>query len=150
MLCHNFIIRCNPFFTTTVLQFEIFSNFTGKVDVGRYPDVAQKYHISTTSLTRQLPTVILFQEGKETGRVPAIISGKVQKFMFKEDEIVNVFDLNNIYSECKKVTFLCILSSFIEIKDIVLQIFYYIILHPFIHELQDTKDINDKMKFGFI
>jgi len=74
----------------------------GKIDVGRYPDVAQKYHISTTSLTRQLPTVILFQEAKETGRVPAIISGKVQKFMFKEEEVVNVFDLNNIYSECKK------------------------------------------------
>ena len=76
---------------------------TGKIDVGRYPDIAQKFHISTTSLTRQLPTVILFQEGKETGRVPAIISGKVQKFLFKDEDIINIFDLNNIYTECKKV-----------------------------------------------
>ena len=75
----------------------------GKIDVGRYPDIAQKFHISTTSLTRQLPTVILFQEGKETGRVPAIISGKVQKFLFKDEDIINIFDLNNIYTECKKV-----------------------------------------------
>ena len=42
------------------------------------------------------------QDGKETGRVPAIIGGKVQKFLFKEEEIVNTFDLNNLYAECKK------------------------------------------------
>ena len=84
-----------------------FFKIIGKIDVGRYPDVAQKFHISTTSLTRQLPTVILFQEGKETGRAPAIISGKVQKFIFKDEDLINVFDLNNIYSECKKVTKFC-------------------------------------------
>ena len=90
----------------TKLPFNFLENdlhFAGKIDVGRYPDVAQKYHISTTSLTRQLPTVILFQEGKEAGRVPDIISGKVQKFMFREEDLVNVFDLNNLYAECKKV-----------------------------------------------
>ena len=84
------------------IKFSLFL-FAGKIDVGRYPDVAQKFHISTTSLTRQLPTVILFQDGKETGRVPAIISGKVQKFLFKDEDIINIFDLNNIYTECKKV-----------------------------------------------
>ena len=83
----------------------------GKIDVGRYPDVAQKFHISTTSLTRQLPTVILFQEGKETGRAPAIISGKVQKFLFKEEDIINTFDLNNLYTECKKVKN-CLFNNF--------------------------------------
>ena len=34
--------------------------------------------------------------------MPAIVSGKVQKFVFKEEDIVNVFDLNNVYAECKK------------------------------------------------
>ncbi len=34
--------------------------------------------------------------------MPAIVGGKVQKFLFKEDEMVRVFDLNNLHSECKK------------------------------------------------
>lgn len=49
-----------------------------------------------------LPFSPLSQGGSETGRVPAILSGKVQKFLFKEDELVNVFDLNNLYAECRK------------------------------------------------
>lgn len=44
----------------------------------------------------------MFQNGKEVGRVPAIVSGKVQKFVFKEEDIIGVFDLNNLYAECKK------------------------------------------------
>ena len=64
--------------------------------------MAEKYHISTTPLTRQLPSIILFQDGKETGRVPAIISGQIQKFTFKEEEIINTFDLNSLYAELKK------------------------------------------------
>lgn len=75
---------------------------TGKIDAGRYPDVAESFHINTTALTRQLPTVILFENGKEAGRVPAIISGKVQKFVFKEEDIVHMFDLNNLYVKCKE------------------------------------------------
>lgn len=64
--------------------------------------MAEKFHINTSALTRQLPTIILFQDGKETGRVPAIISGQIQKFTFREDEIVNTFDLNNLYAELQK------------------------------------------------
>ena len=70
--------------------------------MGRYSEVAEKYHINTSALSRQLPTLILFQDGKETGRVPAIITGQVQKFNFREEEIVNTFDLNNMYAELKK------------------------------------------------
>jgi len=75
---------------------------SGKIDVSQYPDMGMKFHINTSALTRQLPTLILFENEKESGRVPAIISGKVQKFVFKEDDIVNVFDLNHLYNECKK------------------------------------------------
>ena len=42
------------------------------------------------------------QEGKEVGRVPAIVNGKVQKFFFKEEDMVAAFDLNNLYSKCKE------------------------------------------------
>ena len=44
----------------------------------------------------------MFQDGKETGRIPAIISGQVQKCNFKEEEVVNTFDLNNLYTELQK------------------------------------------------
>jgi len=74
----------------------------GKVDVGRYQSIAEEHHINTSSLSRQLPTVILFQEGKEVGRVPAVVNGKIQKFFFKEDDVVAAFDLNNLYKRCKE------------------------------------------------
>jgi len=73
----------------------------GKLDVGRFAEVAEQFHINTSSLSRQLPTLILFQDGKETGRVPAIVNSKVQKFFFKEEEIVQAFDLNNLYANTK-------------------------------------------------
>jgi len=81
-------------YTTSNLKF-------GKVDVGRFADLAAEYHINTSSLSRQLPTVVLFQDGKEVGRVPAIVAGKVQKFFFKEEDIVQAFDLNNLYAKSK-------------------------------------------------
>jgi len=74
----------------------------GKIDVGRYAEVAKEYHINTSSLSRQLPTIIMFQEGEELVRVPAIVNGRVQNFFFKEEEIVSAFDLNNLYAKCKE------------------------------------------------
>jgi len=73
----------------------------GKLDVGRFADLAAEYHINTSSLSRQLPTVILFQDCKEVGRAPAIVNGKVQKFFFKEEDLVQAFDMNNLYASSK-------------------------------------------------
>ena len=74
----------------------------GKLDVGRYAEQAEQYHINTSAMSRQLPTMVMFQDGKELGRVPAIVNGTVQKFFFKEEDIVNAFDLNNLYAKCKE------------------------------------------------
>lgn len=55
----------------------------GKVDIGRYPDAAIKYHISDASTSKQLPTLILFKEGKEIERRPYTDhKGKLVKFLF--------------------------------------------------------------------
>lgn len=55
----------------------------GKVDVGRYPDAAAKYDISDSSTSKQLPTLILFKDGKEAERRPyADHKGKLVKFLF--------------------------------------------------------------------
>jgi len=103
----------------------------GKVDVGRYPDAAAKYHISDASTSKQLPTLILFKEGKEVERRPyASNKGKLVKFLFSlvriifniniyflhliflsilifyipifQDNVKAAFDLSNIYNNCKK------------------------------------------------
>lgn len=73
----------------------------GKIDVGRYPEAASKFQINDSSLSRQLPTVILFKDGKEVTRRPTIESGKVVKFFFSLDNVKASFDLNNLYGECK-------------------------------------------------
>ena len=89
-------------FDTQFNSIPIIQFLTGKLDVGRYPEIAEKHHISTSALSRQLPSLIMFQDGKEVGRIPAIISGQVQKCNFKEEDVVNTFDLNNLYVELQK------------------------------------------------
>lgn len=53
----------------------------GKVDLSRSPDSAQKYKINTSALSKQLPTVVLFKNGKEYMRRPVVNnSSKLIKF----------------------------------------------------------------------
>lgn len=75
----------------------------GKIDIGRYPEAGQKYHVSDSSMSKQLPTVILFQAGKEVARRPnADAKGKLVKFLFSEENIRMAFGLNNLYEQAKK------------------------------------------------
>lgn len=70
----------------------------GKVDVGRFPDTGKKFHVSDSSFSKQLPTIILFRNGAEVTRRPNVDSkGKLVKFFFSEDNIRAAFDLNNLY-----------------------------------------------------
>ena len=39
----------------------------GKVDVGRFAEVAEEFHINTSSLSRQLPTLVMFQVRQTAG-----------------------------------------------------------------------------------
>jgi thiol-disulfide isomerase/thioredoxin len=73
-----------------------------KFDCNLYPDVAQNYNVSTSPLSKQLPTVILYQKGVETKRRPFVDSkNSVYKFIFSLDNVIKEFDLNKIYYECK-------------------------------------------------
>ncbi|KAK2170317.1 hypothetical protein LSH36_3g10056 [Paralvinella palmiformis] len=76
----------------------------GKMDASRYTSTAQGFKIDTSSWTKQLPTLILFQNGKEIRRRPAITpQGKViSKFVFSEENIIKDFELNELYLQCKK------------------------------------------------
>ena len=73
-----------------------------KFDCNAYPEVAKRYGVSTSALSKQLPTLILFEKGVETKRRPFVDSrGTVFSFLFSYDNVVKDFDLNRIYHECK-------------------------------------------------
>lgn len=97
--CVNFA----PIFSELSAEYNLPNLRFGKVDVGRFPAAGKKYHVSDSSLSRQLPTIILFRDGREVMRRPnADAKGKLVKFFFAEDNIRAAFDLNNLYKECKE------------------------------------------------
>ncbi|XP_036406785.1 thioredoxin-related transmembrane protein 2-B-like [Megalops cyprinoides] len=77
----------------------------GKVDVGRYGEVTNKYKVSTSPLTKQLPTLALFQGGKELMRRPQIDKkGRAVSWTFSEENIIREFNLNELYQKSKKLS----------------------------------------------
>lgn len=96
--CINFA----PTFSQLSVEYALENFKFGKVDVGRYPDAAARYRISDSSTSKQLPTLILFKEGKEIERRPyADHKNKLVKFLFSIDNVKAAFNLNNVYEECK-------------------------------------------------
>jgi len=64
--------------------------------------MAKQFNINDSSFSRQLPTVLLFQNGEIVMRRPGHDSkGQLAKFIFTEDNVKAAFDLNNLYSNCK-------------------------------------------------
>lgn len=96
--CVNFA----PVFAELSAEYNLPNFKFGKVDIGRFPDIGKKYHVSDSSFSRQLPTVILFRNGKEVARRPFSDSkGKLVKFFFTSDNVKAAFDMNNLFKECK-------------------------------------------------
>ncbi|KAF2904852.1 hypothetical protein ILUMI_01323 [Ignelater luminosus] len=96
--CVNFA----PIFAKLSTDFGMENLKFGKVDVGRYPDAGKNYRVNDSSLSKQLPTIVIFKEGKEVDRRPLIDSkGKVTKFLFSDENIKAAFDLKNLYDNCK-------------------------------------------------
>ncbi|ESN92101.1 hypothetical protein HELRODRAFT_194375 [Helobdella robusta] len=97
--CGNFA----PQFAELSAKFSLDNLKFGKMDVTRFPDVAKKFNIDISSWSKQLPTVILFQQGKEFRRRPAINSkGKLlAKFVFCKENIIRDFELSALYQQCK-------------------------------------------------
>ncbi|CAG2169482.1 unnamed protein product [Oppiella nova] len=78
----------------------------GKIDLARNEETAKHYKINTSALSKQLPTLILFRNGKEAMRRPTVNNNsKLVKFNLTFDNVVSEFDLNNLYNECKATPF---------------------------------------------
>ncbi|KAM6465985.1 thioredoxin-related transmembrane protein 2 [Python bivittatus] len=94
-----------PIYADLSLKYNCTGLNFGKVDVGRYPDVSTKYKISTSPLTKQLPTLILFQGGKEVMRRPQIDKkGRAVSWNFSEENVIREFNLNELYQKAKKIS----------------------------------------------
>ncbi|KAG7283575.1 hypothetical protein CRUP_026502 [Coryphaenoides rupestris] len=77
----------------------------GKVDVGRYGEVSKKYKVSTSPLSKQLPSLVLFQGGKEVMRRPQVDKkGRAVSWTFTEENIIREFNLNELYQKSKKLS----------------------------------------------
>lgn len=97
--CVNFA----PIFSEVSADFHLDNLRFGKVDVGRFPETGKKHHVSDSSLSKQLPTIICFKNGTEFLRRPgADTKGKLQKFFFSRDNVVAAFNLPNLYKECRE------------------------------------------------
>ncbi|XP_040892980.1 thioredoxin-related transmembrane protein 2-B [Toxotes jaculatrix] len=76
----------------------------GKVDIGRYGEVSKKYKVSTSPLSKQLPSLVLFQGGKEVMRRPQVDKkGRAVSWSFTEENIIREFNLNELYQKSKKL-----------------------------------------------
>lgn len=97
--CVNFA----PIFAQISNKYDLDNLKFGKIDVGRYPEAGKKYHVNESSLSKQLPTLILFQDCKEVLRRPTVDSkSKLIKFIFTMENVVTAFDLSNLHETCKK------------------------------------------------
>ena len=96
--CVNFA----PIFAELSGKFNLRNLKFGKIDVGRYPEVGKKFHVNDSSLSKQLPTLVLFKDGKEVMRRPTVDSNfKLIKFAFTEEHVRGAFDLQKLFDGCK-------------------------------------------------
>ena len=93
-----------PIFAKMSADYNLDNLKFGKVDVTRNSQLAEKFRVDHTSWSKQLPTVIMFQNGKESMRRPAIDlkNRPIGKFAFTKENVVNAFQLNDVYYQCKK------------------------------------------------
>ncbi|XP_007952045.1 thioredoxin-related transmembrane protein 2 [Orycteropus afer afer] len=94
-----------PIYADLSLKYNCTGLNFGKVDVGRYTDVSRRYKVSTSPLTKQLPTLILFRGGKEVMRRPQIDKkGRAVSWTFSEENVIREFNLNELYQQAKKLS----------------------------------------------
>ncbi|XP_059147555.1 thioredoxin-related transmembrane protein 2-like [Physella acuta] len=95
-------VNLAPVFSELSNEYHLENLKFGKIDISRYPNVAEKYEINTGALSRQLPTIILFQDGQEVERRPIPTKHVTLKFDFTKVNIIKEFKLNEVYNQCKK------------------------------------------------
>uniref|UniRef100_A0A3Q2TCW5 Thioredoxin-related transmembrane protein 2a n=1 Tax=Fundulus heteroclitus TaxID=8078 RepID=A0A3Q2TCW5_FUNHE len=93
-----------PIFANLSLKYNCAGLRFGKVDIGRYGEVSQRYKVSTSPLSKQLPSLLLFQGGREVMRRPMVDNkGRAVSWTFNEENIIREFNLNEVFQKSKKL-----------------------------------------------
>ena len=75
-----------------------------KLDATKYEKVAEKYRIDCSVKSKNLPTLVLFEDGKEKMRRPTFSTkGTVNPYVFSEENLIRDFNLNEIYKATKNL-----------------------------------------------
>uniref|UniRef100_A0A3B3HAB7 Thioredoxin related transmembrane protein 2 n=1 Tax=Oryzias latipes TaxID=8090 RepID=A0A3B3HAB7_ORYLA len=65
----------------------------------------RRYRVSASPLSKQLPSLVLFQGGKELMRRPQVDKkGRAVSWSFTEENIIREFNLNELYQKSKKLS----------------------------------------------
>lgn len=93
-----------PVFADLSLKYNCAGLRFGKVDIGRYGDLSERFKISTSPLAKQLPSLVLFQEGRELIRRPMVDNKRrAVSWTFNEENIIREFNLNELFQKSKKL-----------------------------------------------
>uniref|UniRef100_A0A3Q4AIL6 Thioredoxin domain-containing protein n=1 Tax=Mola mola TaxID=94237 RepID=A0A3Q4AIL6_MOLML len=93
-----------PVFADLSLKYNCAGLRFAKVDIGRYGEVSKRYKVSTSPLAKQLPSLVLFQGGREMMRRPMVDSkGRAVSWTFNEENIIREFNLNELFQKSKKL-----------------------------------------------
>ncbi|KAM6953362.1 thioredoxin-related transmembrane protein 2-B-like [Aplochiton taeniatus] len=92
-----------PVFADLSLKYNCSGLRFGKVDIGRYGEVSQRYKVSASPLAKQLPSLVLYQDGQEVMRRPMVDANRrAVSWTFSEDNIIREFNLNELFQKSKK------------------------------------------------
>ncbi|XRB09678.1 thioredoxin-related transmembrane protein 2 [Pycnococcus provasolii] len=95
-------VHVEPTFAKLSERFTTQSMRFAKVDVARWPVLAKKHGISTSGVSKQLPTIILFEGGREVARIPHVYpDGRVAKGRFFWSDLVKGFELDMRYARSR-------------------------------------------------
>ncbi|XP_064620974.1 thioredoxin-related transmembrane protein 2-A-like [Lineus longissimus] len=97
--CVNFA----PVFSELSHKYTLDNFKFGKIDASAYPKVAEKYKIDVSAWSKQLPTLVLFMNGKEKFRRPIVDKkGRAMRFGYSKEQVIKEMQLNEVFNECKK------------------------------------------------
>ncbi|XP_017547570.1 thioredoxin-related transmembrane protein 2-A [Pygocentrus nattereri] len=93
-----------PVFADLSLKYNCSGLKFGKIDIGRYASVAERYKVSPSPLSKQLPSLLLLQGGREIMRRPQVDKkGRAVSWSFTEENIIREFNLNETFEKFKKL-----------------------------------------------
>ncbi|XP_068751169.1 thioredoxin-related transmembrane protein 2-A-like isoform X2 [Montipora capricornis] len=90
-------VRFAPTFAELSLRYNHSHLRFGKLDVGKYPIIAEKHKVDGSVVSKQLPSLILYEGGRETKRRPLVDRrGVVAPYTFTEVNIERDFNLRDL------------------------------------------------------